>query len=452
MSTPIEKTIRSGPKWLESEALAFRQEVLKRMAGLSPQKLAELAVRLDQEETEFLTQKALCMYPGANMMSPKVLTLLASPAATRASEGHPGAKYQTGLRWVEEAEVLATELICRLFEARYAEVRGISGSMANMAVLNSLTEPGDTIFSLSTPVGGHISHNKVGAAGYRRLNIHEIPYDAHGWEIKMDELRQDVKLHPPKMIIVGASLILFQYPLREIRAVADEVGALVLYDAAHVAGLISGGEWQHPLKEGAHIMTASTYKSFGGPPGGIAITDDEELARCLDRAIFPGMTANFHTNRMAALVVAAAEMIEFGKPYAAACRSNAQVLAHAFKRAGLDAVGEKHGFSHGHMLALDVIKQGGGKKAVKELEAAAIICNMNLLPWDSSKLVRNPSGIRLGVHEVTRWGMGPAEMEQIGGLFADILLKGRSPNAVSVEVRALKTRFNQLQYCYPIEG
>ena len=199
----------------------------------------------DQEETEFLTREALAMYPGANILSPRVQRLLGSVVASRASEGHPGAKYQTGLRWAEEAEVLAAELICRVFGAKYAEVRALSGSMANMAVLNSLTEPGDTIFSLSTPVGGHISHAKIGAAGYRWLDIHAIPYDAHNWEIKLDELRAEVHAHPPKLIIVGASLILFEYPLREIRAIADEVGAWVLYDAAHVAGLIAGGAWQH---------------------------------------------------------------------------------------------------------------------------------------------------------------------------------------------------------------
>jgi glycine hydroxymethyltransferase len=452
MSSSKATKTGEAPKWFESEALAFRQTVLEGTIGLSPFELAERAALLDRQETDFLTCQALCLYPGANIMSPRVMALLASPAAARASEGHPGAKYQTGLRWVEEAEVLASELVGRVFEARYAEVRALSGSMANLAVLNGLTEPGDTIFSLTIPAGGHISHAQVGAAGYRRMDIHEIPYDPYGWAIKLDELHREVKAHPPKMIIVGASLILFEYPLTEIRAIADEVGALVLYDAAHVAGLVAGGVWQHPLKEGAHIMTASTYKSFAGPPGGIVLTDNEEIARLVDRAIFPGLTANFHTNRMAALIVAAAEILEFGKSYAQACVSNAKALALAFKQAGLEIVGELHGFSDGHMLALDMANQGGGKAAVKALEAASIICNMNLLPWDPPRLVRNPSGVRLAVHEVTRWGMGLAEMEQIAGFFSSVLLEKRSPQAVAANVRELKACFNQVQYCFPIGG
>jgi glycine hydroxymethyltransferase len=434
--------------WYEPVALEFQRQVLENIEGLSAQALADRAIQLDREQQDFLSRRALCLYPGANILSPRVAALLGSISATRASEGHPGAKYQTGLHWVEEAEVLAAELIRRLFGAEYAEVRAISGSMANMAVLNSLTEPGDTIFSLPTPVGGHISHAKVGAAGYRRLNIHDIPYDARGWQIKLDELRHQVKSFPPKLIIVGASLILFQYPLSEIRQIADEVGAWVMYDAAHVAGLIAGGAWQHPLREGAHVMTASTYKSLGGPPGGIILTDEAGIARGVDRAVFPGMTANFHTNRMPALAVAAAEMLEFGRAYARDCVANSQALARSFDEAGLNVCGQALGYSDGHMLALDVSEQGGGKQAAAALEAAHLICNMNLLPWDSLKALHNPSGIRLAVHEVTRWGMGQAQMRRIGQLFAQVLFGSRPPDEVRSEVVALKSEFDTIQYCF----
>ena len=281
--------------WFEKGALAFQERTLDRVKSFSPEDFSKEALRLDREQRTFLEQECINLYPGTNILTPTVSSLLGSTVASRAAEGHPGAKYQTGLGWVEEAEVIATELIRRVFDARYAEVRGLSGSMANTAVLNSLTEPGDTIFSFTAPEGGHISHNRIGVAGYRRLDIHHIPYDVENWTIDMEAFRKDVKEHPPRLIILGGSLILFEYPVREVRDLADEVGAYVMYDAAHVAGMIAGGVWQHPLKEGAHVMTASTYKSFGGPPGGIVITDDPEIARGVDRAIFPGMTANFHT-------------------------------------------------------------------------------------------------------------------------------------------------------------
>ena len=281
--------------WFEKGALAIQERTLDRVKSFSPEDFSKEALRLDREQRTFLEQECINLYPGTNILTPTVSSLLGSTVASRAAEGHPGAKYQTGLAWVEEAEVIATELIRRVFDAKYAEVRGLSGSMANTAVLNSLTEPGDTIFSFTAPEGGPISHNRIGVAGYRRLDIHPIPYDVDNWTIDMEAFRKDVREHPPRLIILGGSLILFEYPVREVRDLADEVGAYVMYDAAHVAGMIAGGVWQHPLKEGAHVMTASTYKSFGGPPGGIVITDDPEIARGVDRAIFPGMTANFHT-------------------------------------------------------------------------------------------------------------------------------------------------------------
>jgi len=320
--------------------------------------------------------------------------------------------------------------------------------MANMAVLNSLTEPGDSVFSLTTAAGAHISHGKAGAAGYRRLDIHPIPYDPEGWQIDLDSLRKQVREVKPRLIILGASLILFPYPVREIRELADEVGAILMYDAAHVAGMIAGGQWQHPLKEGAHVMTASTYKSFGGPPGGVVLTNDEEIARKADHAVFPGMTANFHTNRMAPLAVAAAEMLAMGKAYAEQCAVNAQALASVFVRNDLKPAGRVRGYSAGHMLALDVRDMGGGKDTAAALEAAHIICNMNLLPWDSLKDLRNPSGLRLAVHEVTRWGMKEEAMENIAVLFRRVLIDREPEEQVRADVLKYKSRYNTLHYCF----
>jgi glycine hydroxymethyltransferase len=442
----------SPPPWFEKDARHFYEQVTQEIEGFSPQELAARAEELNRRQVRHLTQECVNLYPGTNIMSPRATALLGSTIGARASEGHPAAKYQTGLRWVEEAETIATELIRRIFGTKYAEVRAMSGSMANMSVLNSLTEPGDTIFSLSTSVGGHISHQDVGAAGYRRLDIHPIPYDAQTWSIDLDALRREVKSTHPKLIILGASLILFPYPVREVRAIADEVGACLMYDAAHVAGLIAGGVWQHPILEGAHVMTASTYKSFGGPPGGIIVTDDEEIARAVDKAIFPGMTANFHTNRLAPLVVAAAEMMAFGHEYAQTCVSNAKALGAAFIENDLNVAGEAQGCTSGHMLALDVRQMGGGRDSAAALEAAHIICNMNLLPWDPLKAVRNPSGLRLAVHEVTRWGMGKPEMRHIAQLFRRVLVDQEPPQEVKGDAIALKSQFNKLHYCFPVNG
>lgn len=438
--------------WWEPEARAFRDRVLERIGQLEPFSLANHIEELDRRQQVHLTKHCVNLYPGTNIMSPRVAALLASTVATRASEGHPGAKYQTGLRWSEETEVIAADLIRRLFDAEYAEVRALSGTMANMAVLNTLTEPGDAIFSLSTPVGGHISHQTIGAAGYRGLDIYPIPYDPEAWQVDLDRLESEVVTHRPSLIIVGASLILFPYPLNEIRAIADGVDAYVLYDAAHVAGLIAGGQWQHPLEEGAHVMTASTYKTFGGPPGGIIVTNEPDLARGFDRAIFPGMTANFHPNRLAALAVAAADMMAFGAEYAAACCDNARHLALALSEEALTVAGEVRNYTAGHMLALDVRQQGGGKPAAAKLESANIICNMNLLPRDSVRKVQDPSGVRLGVHEVTRWGMGTEEMMRIARLFGQVLIQDRPLEEIRTVVRDLKSEFDKVHYWLDGEG
>ena len=204
--------------WFGKAALAFQKRTLDRVEIFSPEDFSKEALRLDREQRTFLERKCINLYPGTNILTPTVTRLLGSTVASRAAEGHPaGAKYQTGLHWVEEAEVIATELIRRIFDARHAEVRGLSGSMANAAVLNSLTKPGDTIFSFTAPAGGHISHNPIGVAGYRRLDIHSIPYDVENWTIDMEAFRREVKANPPRLIILGGSLILFGYPVREVR-------------------------------------------------------------------------------------------------------------------------------------------------------------------------------------------------------------------------------------------
>ena len=191
----------TAPEWLEPSAQRFYEEALDGVPSLSPEGLVEHAQQLNRKQEEHLTRHCLNLYPGTNILSPKVTALLGSTVASRASEGHPGAKYQTGLRWAEEAEVVASALIQRLFKGTYAEVRALSGSMANMAVLHALTKAGDAIFSLATPVGAHISHREVGAAGYHGLQIHTIPYDIENWSIDIEALRREVRQVKPKLII-----------------------------------------------------------------------------------------------------------------------------------------------------------------------------------------------------------------------------------------------------------
>ncbi|MFI5338663.1 MAG: aminotransferase class I/II-fold pyridoxal phosphate-dependent enzyme [Candidatus Methylomirabilales bacterium] len=266
--------------------------------------------------------------------------------------------------------------------------------------------------------------------------------------VDLDGLRKVAKDLCPVLIIVGASLVLFPYPLAEVRRIADEVGALVMYDGAHLAGLIAGGEFQEPLAQGAHLLTTSTYKTFGGPPGGLVITNDPEIARRIDRVAYPGMTANFDCARVASVAVAAAELLEFGPAYAKACLANGQAMARALATEGFDVLAAAHGFTRSHHIAVDVHGLGGGAPVARRLGAAHIILSKFILPRDAAAPAGQMSGLRLGLQEVTRRGLGPGEMSEIARLTRRVVLNGEDPARVGPEVRNLRQRFPRVHYCY----
>ena len=196
--------------------------------------------------------------------------MLASGVGSRPSLGYPGDKYEMGLEGVEKIEVLAAELVAEVFGAKYSELRVASGALANLYAYMIAAKPGDTVFVPSATIGGHFSHHANGAAGMYGVNSYLMPFDADKYTVDVDRLREDARRLKPKMITLGNSLNLFPHPIKEVREIADEIGALVLFDAAHLCGLIAGHAWQQPLEEGAHLMTLSTYKSLAGPPAALS--------------------------------------------------------------------------------------------------------------------------------------------------------------------------------------
>jgi glycine hydroxymethyltransferase len=207
----------------------------------------------------------LNLNPATNVMNPKAEAALASGLGSRPSLGYPGDKYEMGLEGVERIEVIAAELAGEIFGAKYAELRVPSGAIANLYAFMTSAKAGDPIIAPPPAIGGHVTHHLAGCAGRYGLEIHSAPVSADGYTIDVNALRLMAKELRPKMITVGSSLNLFPHPVRDIRAVADEVGAIVLFDAAHLCGMIAGKAWQQPLEEGADLMTMSTYKSLGGP-------------------------------------------------------------------------------------------------------------------------------------------------------------------------------------------
>ncbi len=434
--------------WASAATQAYLSGISETLTGRKPRELADRVRTLAEEHAAWLDNSCLCFYAGTNVMSPMARMLLSSTLATRPSMGHPGDKYQPGVRYLEEIEVIAMDLCRRLFRTRFAEARLPSGSSANLSVFLAFTKAGDRILALPEWAGGHPTHREEGMAGLHGLAISDVPFDPAKMAVDLDGLRNVAKDIRPVLIIIGASLILFPYPLAEIRRIADEVGALVMYDGAHLAGIIAGGEFQDPLAEGAHLLTTSTYKTFGGPPGGLVVTNDPDIARRIDRVAYPGMTANFDCARVAAVAVAAAELLEFGPAYAKACLANGQALACALSMVGLDVVAAPHGFTRSHHLAVDVHELGGGAEVAHRLEAAHIILSKFILPRDAGAPPGQMSGLRFGLQEVTRRGLGPAEMSEIARLIRRVVLNGEDPARVGQEIEELRRRFPKVHYCF----
>ncbi len=251
--------------------------------------------------------------------------------------------------------------------------------------------------------------------------------------IDTDKMLKEIRRLKPKVVMFGASLFLFPHPVKEAREACDEVGASIIYDGAHVAGLIAGGQFQDPLREGADVFTGSTHKTFPGPQGGF-IFCQEKWADDIDEAVFPGTVSNFHLHHKAALAIALAETKQFGKAYAAQTVKNAQALAAYLDELGFNVLCKDQGYTRSHQVAADVSKIGGGSLVAENMERANIIANKNLFPWDHEMGKDDPSGIRLGVQELTRLGMKEPEMKEVARLIKRVAIDKEEPERYKRDV------------------
>jgi len=434
--------------WISREVVEYYERIQSELNELTPFNIVKRVEHLVQEQEKWIDHSCINLYAASNVMSPRSRALLSSSLATRVTEGHPGKKHQKGSQYLEHIEAIVVELSKRLFHANYAEVRVLSGSMANAITFNALTKPSDVIMSLTVPAGGHISYRKFGAAGYRGLQIENIPFDPYEMEIDVEELALAANKIKPQIIVLGASLILYPYPLEEIKRIAENCGAFIHYDGAHVGGLIAGGAFQNPLSEGADVLTMSTYKTFGGPPGGIITCNDAKIAEQIDRATFPGLTANVHYHRLAALAVTLAELMTFGPNYASQTIGNAKYFAEALANDGFDVLTAHKGYTQSHQVVVDVSSIGGGRKCASALEQANIICNQNLLPTDRLKAIEDPNGLRLGVQELTRLGLKEPQMREISEFIRMVLIDAEDPKTVVTLVKAFREDYNTVHYCF----
>jgi glycine hydroxymethyltransferase len=402
--------------------------------------------KIIKEHNEMM-RSSIPLIASENITSALVRKCYLSDFGHRYAEGKVGERYYAGCKFIDEVEKMAIDLTKKLFDAEHVNVQPISGVVANLAAFFALTEPEDIIFSISVPCGGHISHDKISAAGYRGLKVVYYPFDVEEMNIDVDATKKLAKDVKPNLFVLGSSLILRHQPVREIKEIAENLDAYVMFDASHVLGLIAGRVYRNPMKEGADVLTSSTHKTFFGPQRGL-ILSKKELAKRIDKAVFPGVVSNHHLHSLAGYVVATMEMLEFGEAYAKQVVRNARRLAEKLYDLGYKVLGEKFGFTETHQIAIDVRNLGGGDRVARRLEEAGIIVNKNLMPWDSVDIAQNPSGIRIGVQEVTRLGMKEEEMERIAE-FMDMALKDRKDlKEIRKEVKEFRKDFQTVKYSF----
>jgi len=377
-------------------------------------------------------------------MSPACEKLYVSDLMHRYAEGVPRKRFYQGLEYIDQIEDLVQEEFKKHFGAGFCDARPISGTLANYAAFAAISSRGDKILSLGVEHGSHVSHEKAGAAGTLGLEVGWLEYND---DCTMNAERSCAKIleYKPRFIVIGGSVILFPQPVKELREACDKVGAKIVYDAAHVLGLIAAGMFQDPLREGADLITTSTHKTFPGPQGGMILGNvGEETQKKIQTAVFPQFSSNHHLHRLPALYGALREMQEFGKDYAGRIIKNAQALARELDDLGFNVLAKERGFTRSHQVLVNCGQPGSGGVAAEALERANIILNKNIIPGDGID-PRHPRGIRIGVQEMTRYGMKENEMKQIAEFIKRVVLDKENPETVGKEVAAFRAGFREIE-------
>ena len=426
------------------------------MANSNKESYDKIFTSLEKHHEWF--ENSIPLIASENIPSPAVREAVMSDFGNRYAEGWPGERVYAGCTYIDEVEIQCMELAQKLFNAEFADVRSVSGVVANLAIYSAYSNPGDVMIASSIPAGGHISHGKKehsGTAGLvHGLDIEffafdpvEMTLDVDKTKAKVEDLKSQGKL--PKIAMFGGSVFLFPHPVKELAEFLKGHGMHINYDAAHVAGLIAGGKFQDPLREGTDTMTMSTHKTLFGPQGGLVL-GFEKHAEPIKKAMFPGLTSSHHIHHMGAKAVAFAEALEFGKDYAEQTIKNAKVLASELNNLGFKVLGEKRGYTESHQTVVNVLDYGDGGTIEADLEKANIIVNRQLIPGDlkANRHYMHPGGIRLGTSEITRLGMKESEMKEIASLLKQVVVDKKDAGEIAAHVKEFKTDFKKTQYCF----
>jgi len=389
--------------------------------------------------------EGLELIPSENYVSQDVLTANGSVFTNKYSEGYPGRRYYGGQDFTDAVERLAIERVCKLFKCKFANVQPHSGAPANLAVYAALLEPGDTVLGMDLSHGGHLTHGHpmtLPAKIYKFIGYKMKNPDTG--EIDYEDLRRLAKEHKPKIILAGFSAYSKSLNYKKFVEIAHEVGAITMADMAHIAGLIAAGVLRNPFDDGFDIITSTTHKTLRGPRGGIILTrDNEEIARKIDKAIFPGIQGGPHMHTIAAKAVAFGEaMTPKYKTYAKQILKNAKAMAEVFRKNKIRMIG---GGTENHLILADIYGSLGvtGKEAQTVLDEVGITLNMNAIAGDVRKPL-DPSGIRFGTPAITTRGFKEKECKQVAELMIKTLKNKddkKIKEAVHKEIKALAKKF-----------
>ncbi len=362
-----------------------------------------------------------------NFTSPAVREMLGCDLTNRYTAPD---KFYMGTRFTDAIQTETENLAKQVFGARYADVRPLSGHSADMILLTALAEWGDKIMVVGKTNGGYPGISEDGYPKIYGIEICEFPFNRNIFNIDIDQAAEAIEAERPRIVIFGASMILFPHPVRALSESCQKVGARIAFDGSHVLGLIAGKQFQDPLREGASVLIGSTHKSFFGPQGGIILANEYEEQ--LKATTFPSIVDNAHWNRIAALYVALSEMKKFGRKYAIQVVRNSKTLAKALNEHGIDLIGKNHGFTQSHQTIVDIASPEEGVRRARKLEEANIIVD---------------SGIRIGTSEETRRGMCEPEMERIAELIGRVWIENENPKRVARDVKRLRHEFSTIEFC-----
>jgi glycine hydroxymethyltransferase len=386
-------------------------------------------LNLVQKHEQWRVKKCLNLIPSENVMSPAVRNLLSSDLGHRYTARD---RFYMGTRFTDEIEQYGEEIAKEVFRAETADLRPLSGHIADLIVIANFTKPRDTFMCVSPEDGGYPGMWREGLAGLFNLKPVPFPFSKNDMNIKVEEAKEVIKCTQPKIVIFGASLITFPHPVKELAKIAQENGAIVGFDGSHVMGLIAGGQFQDPLREGAHVLFGSTHKTFFGPQGGIFLADKKH-GEVVKSKIYPAFVDNAHWNRIAALTLALAEMEKFGKAYAEQVIRNSQTLAKALYDYGFPVICQHLGFTQSHQVIVDYGDSEKGRAFAEKLQHANIITDCV---------------VRIGTCEITRRGMKGDEMLRIAEMIKRTAIDAEPPENIKKDVAKLCSEFQKVKYCF----